>query len=66
MSLFPIFVKLERRPCLIVGAGNVALEKITSLLRAGRRVARGRSGGMRCGSHAGGRGQDCAGAAQVP
>ena len=35
MSLFPIFVKLERRPCLIVGAGNVALEKITSLLRAG-------------------------------
>ena len=35
MSLFPIFVKLERRPCLVVGAGNVALEKITSLLRAG-------------------------------
>ncbi len=35
MSLFPIFLKLERRPCLIVGAGNVALEKITSLLRAG-------------------------------
>ena len=35
MSLFPIFLKLERRPCLVVGAGNVALEKITSLLRAG-------------------------------
>ncbi len=35
MSLFPIFLKLERRPCLIVGAGNVALEKITSLRRAG-------------------------------
>ena len=35
MSLFPIFLKLEQRPCLIVGAGNVALEKITSLLRAG-------------------------------
>ena len=35
MSLFPIFLKLERRPCLIVGAGNVALEKITSLLRGG-------------------------------
>jgi uroporphyrin-III C-methyltransferase/precorrin-2 dehydrogenase/sirohydrochlorin ferrochelatase len=38
MSLFPIFLKLERRPCLIVGAGHVALEKITSLLRAGARL----------------------------
>jgi uroporphyrin-III C-methyltransferase len=38
MSLFPIFLKLERRPCLIVGAGNVALEKITSLLRVGARL----------------------------
>ena len=38
MSLFPIFIKLERRPCLIVGAGNVALEKITSLLRAGAQL----------------------------
>ena len=38
MSLFPIFLKLERRPCLIVGAGNVALEKITSLLRAGAKL----------------------------
>ncbi len=35
MSLFPIFLKLEGRPCLIVGAGSVALEKITSLLHAG-------------------------------
>ncbi|HTU50567.1 MAG TPA: siroheme synthase CysG [Acidobacteriaceae bacterium] len=39
MSLFPIFLKLERRPCLIVGAGNVALEKITSLLRAGAQLS---------------------------
>jgi uroporphyrin-III C-methyltransferase len=38
MSLFPIFVKLERRPCLVVGGGNVALEKITSLLRAGAQL----------------------------
>jgi uroporphyrin-III C-methyltransferase / precorrin-2 dehydrogenase / sirohydrochlorin ferrochelatase len=38
MSLFPIFLKLEERPCLIVGAGNVALEKITSLLRAGAKL----------------------------
>lgn len=26
MALFPIFVKLDGRPCLVVGAGNVALE----------------------------------------
>jgi uroporphyrin-III C-methyltransferase / precorrin-2 dehydrogenase / sirohydrochlorin ferrochelatase len=38
MSLFPIFVKLEQRPCLVVGAGNVALEKITSLLHAGAKL----------------------------
>lgn len=34
MSLFPIFLKLEGRKCLVVGAGKVALEKITSLLQA--------------------------------
>lgn len=32
--LFPAFIKLARRPCLVVGAGRVALEKITSLLSA--------------------------------
>ena len=35
MNLLPIFLKLEDRPCLLVGAGNVALEKIGSLLRTG-------------------------------
>lgn len=30
-----MFLKLDERPCLVVGAGNVALEKITSLLTAG-------------------------------
>ncbi len=34
MNLLPIFLKLERRACLVVGAGNVALEKISSLLHA--------------------------------
>lgn len=34
MALFPIFLKLDGRPCLVVGAGNVALEKISSLLQA--------------------------------
>ncbi len=38
MSLFPIFVKLDGRPCLVVGAGNVALEKISSLLQAGASI----------------------------
>lgn len=35
MNLLPIFLKLEGRNCLLVGAGNVALEKIGSLLRTG-------------------------------
>jgi uroporphyrin-III C-methyltransferase/precorrin-2 dehydrogenase/sirohydrochlorin ferrochelatase len=38
MSLLPIFLKLEGRPGLLVGAGNVALEKITSLLITGLRL----------------------------
>jgi uroporphyrin-III C-methyltransferase/precorrin-2 dehydrogenase/sirohydrochlorin ferrochelatase len=35
MSLLPIFLKLEGRRCLLVGAGNVALDKIQSLLKTG-------------------------------
>lgn len=35
MSLFPIFVKLEGRPVLLVGAGPVAESKIGGLLAAG-------------------------------
>jgi uroporphyrin-III C-methyltransferase/precorrin-2 dehydrogenase/sirohydrochlorin ferrochelatase len=35
MSLLPVFLKLEGRRCLLVGAGRVALEKIGSLLRTG-------------------------------
>ena len=38
MSLLPIFLKLEDRPCLVVGAGEIALSKIESLLEAGARV----------------------------
>jgi uroporphyrin-III C-methyltransferase/precorrin-2 dehydrogenase/sirohydrochlorin ferrochelatase len=38
MSLLPIFLKLEGRPGLLVGAGNVALEKINSLLITGLRL----------------------------
>ena len=34
-SMFPISLKLEGRPCLVVGAGTIAAPKIDSLLRAG-------------------------------
>ena len=37
-SMFPIFLKLEGRPCLVVGAGTIAVPKIDSLLRAGGAV----------------------------
>jgi siroheme synthase-like protein len=35
MEMFPIFLKLQGRPCLVVGAGSIAAPKIGSLLRAG-------------------------------
>jgi uroporphyrin-III C-methyltransferase len=38
MSMLPIFLKLTGRRCLLVGAGNVALEKIGSLLQTGAKL----------------------------
>ena len=38
MTLLPIFLKLDGRPGLLVGAGTVALDKIGSLLRTGIRL----------------------------
>ena len=38
MSMLPIFLKLEGRRCLLVGAGKVALDKIGSLLKTGVRL----------------------------
>ena len=38
MNLLPIFLKLDARRVLVVGAGNVALEKIHSLLKYGARI----------------------------
>lgn len=38
MSLLPIFLKLEGRRVLVVGAGAVALDKIASLLKTGARL----------------------------
>jgi uroporphyrin-III C-methyltransferase / precorrin-2 dehydrogenase / sirohydrochlorin ferrochelatase len=38
MSLFPIFVKLQGRPVVVVGGGNIAGGKIPGLLQAQARV----------------------------
>ena len=38
MSLFPMFLKIEGRECLVVGAGTVGEPKIRSLLVAGAKV----------------------------
>ena len=38
MSLFPIFLKLTGRPCIVVGAGHLAESKIESLQAANARV----------------------------
>jgi precorrin-2 dehydrogenase / sirohydrochlorin ferrochelatase len=38
MTLFPIFMKLEGRSCLVVGAGTVGEPKISSLIEAGASV----------------------------
>jgi len=38
MNMLPIFLKLAGRDCLLVGAGNVALDKIGNLLNTGLRL----------------------------
>jgi precorrin-2 dehydrogenase/sirohydrochlorin ferrochelatase len=38
VKLFPLFLKLEDRTCLVVGAGKVGAQKILALLEAGARV----------------------------
>jgi precorrin-2 dehydrogenase / sirohydrochlorin ferrochelatase len=38
MDLFPMFLKLTARPCVVVGAGNLAESKIESLRAAHARV----------------------------
>src|ERR1700734_3356694 len=38
MDLFPIFLRLAARPCIVIGAGNLAESKIESLRAAQARV----------------------------
>jgi uroporphyrin-III C-methyltransferase / precorrin-2 dehydrogenase / sirohydrochlorin ferrochelatase len=38
MSMLPIFLKLDGRGCLLVGAGNVALDKVGNLLKTALRL----------------------------
>lgn len=38
MDAFPLFMKLEGRPCLVVGGGSAAVRKVELLQRAGARV----------------------------
>ncbi|PPD50463.1 MAG: uroporphyrinogen-III C-methyltransferase [Methylobacter sp.] len=38
MDYFPLFANLHDRPCLVIGAGNIAARKIDLLLRAGAKV----------------------------
>lgn len=38
MSLFPLFLKLDGKRCLVVGAGLIGLEKVESLLRCGASI----------------------------
>jgi siroheme synthase-like protein len=38
VPLFPMFVKLTKRRCLVIGAGKTAEEKIPTLLRCGAHV----------------------------
>lgn len=38
MDYLPIFTKLEKRPCLVIGGGDIALRKVHLLLKAGADV----------------------------
>ena len=39
MNYLPVFLRLEGRPCLVVGGGKVAARKVAMLLRAGAKIS---------------------------
>ena len=65
MSLFPIFLKLAARPCVVVGAGTIAESKIRELAGGGGAGDGDCAGGVAGGAGVGGGGRDCVGAARV-
>ena len=38
MGYYPVFLELNNRPCLVVGGGNVAVQKVSGLLAADAKV----------------------------
>lgn len=38
-SLYPVFLKLSGRPCVVIGGGRVALQKVEALAAAGARLS---------------------------
>ncbi|MEQ1636012.1 MAG: siroheme synthase CysG [Methylococcales bacterium] len=38
MDYFPLFIKLQQQPCLVIGAGEIAARKIDLLSRAGAKI----------------------------
>lgn len=38
MTAFPLFIELDNKPCLVIGAGGVALRKVRTLLEFGAAV----------------------------
>ncbi len=38
MNYFPIFIDIARKPCLVVGGGDIAFRKIKLLLKANAQI----------------------------
>ncbi len=38
MNYLPIFIDIKKKPCLVVGGGDIAYRKITLLLKANAQI----------------------------